>query len=197
MRGGVLAPKIDFWETRYIYYMTIKEAYIEQMKACQAKGLDYEIGHYKTCVNYEGKRVYVSPDGRDVISYRFNITGCMKTRVIKKNGKVVKVLHFHKDKLPVYGTITRRRAVKGFLYKYLLFLRCDGIENRDLLKLYVLHCMNYKLEYWRKKPVLCNGICGEIKTEYKDWELYNPGYSDVEKMIEGLIDSACKKNIDD
>ena len=66
--------------------MTIREAYIEQMKVCQAKGLDYDYGHYKTRIKYEGKSVYVSPDGGDVISYRFDITGCIKHRLIKGIG---------------------------------------------------------------------------------------------------------------
>lgn len=183
-------------ETRYIYCMTIKEAYIEQMKVCQSKGLHYDSGHYETTIRFNGKEVYVSSDGAEVVRYKFSITGCMKTRVIKKNGKVVKVLHFHKDKLPVYGTITKRKSLKGFLYKYLLFLRCDGIENRELLKLYTLKCLTDKFEFWRKKPVRVHGTGGEIETKYEDWELYDPGYSDVAKMIEGLIQSALKKQID-
>lgn len=165
--------------------MTIREEYIAQLKKCQALGLNYEEGHYETKVAFGGKSVYVSPTGEDVVRYKFSITGCMKTRVIRKDGKVVKVLHFHKDKLPLYGTITKQKRVKAFLYKHLLFLRCDGIDNIELLKLYLLHCMVYKLEYWRKVPV-----------KYEDWEQYEPEYADVEKMVEGLIQSALKKELD-
>lgn len=176
--------------------MTIKDAYIEQLKTCLSKGIRYENGHYRTKIVFGNKDVYVSPDGEDVTRYVFDITGCLKTRVIKKEGKVVKVLHFHKDKLPVYGTITRRKGLKGFLFKYLLFLRCDGIENEDLLKLYVLHCLAKKFEFWRKKPVRSHGNGEEIITKYEDWELYEPEYTDVKKMIDGLIQSALRKQID-
>lgn len=166
--------------------MTIREEYIAQLKKCQALGLRYDNGHYETKVDFGGKSVYVSPAGEEMVRYKFSISGCMKTRVIKKIGKVVKVLHFHKDRLPVCGTITRRKRLKSFLYKYLLFLRCDGIENEALLKLYLLHCMVYRFEYWRKTG-----------TNYEDWELYDPEYADVERMVEGLIQSALKKSLDD
>ena len=165
--------------------MTIRDEYIAQLKKCLILGLRYEAGHYETKVDFGGKSVYVSPSGEDVVRYKFSITGCMKTRAIKKDGKVVKVLHYHKDMLPVYGTITKRKGLKGFLYRYLLFLRCDGIENVELLKLYLLHCMVYKLEFWRKETV-----------KYEDWELYEPDYADVRKMVEGLIQSALKKELD-
>ena len=165
--------------------MTIREEYIAQLKTCQGLGLRYEDGHYETKVAFGGKSVYVSPTGKEVVRYKFSITGCMKTRVIRKDGKVVKVLHFHKDKLPLYGTITKQKSMKAFLYKYLLFLRCDGIDNIELLKLYLLHCMVYKFEYWRKVPV-----------KFEDWEQYEPEYADVEKMVEGLIQSALKKELD-
>ena len=164
--------------------MTIREAYRAQLKKCQDQGIRFDAGHYETRVDFCGKSVYVSPTGEDVVRYKFNITGCMKTRAIKKDGKVVKVLHYHKDKLPVYGTITRRKRLKGFLYKYLLFLRCDGIDSIELLKLYMLHCLVYKFEYWRKVPVM-----------YEAWERYEPEYADVEKMVEGLIQSALKKEL--
>ena len=166
--------------------MTIAEKYINQIRVCQDKGLRFESGHYKTYIDFKGQGVYVSPGGEDIIRYVFKVTGCLKTRVIKKDGKVVKVLHFHKEKLPVYGTITRSRALKGFLYKYLLFLRCDGIEDKELLKLYVLHCLSHKFEFWRKERI-----------SYKDWERYEPDYADIERMIEGLLLSAIKKQIDD
>ena len=176
--------------------MTLLEAYRAQLKTCLTKGLTYEDGHYETRVNFAGKDFYVSPDGEVVVRYKFNVTGCMKTRIIKKDGKT-KVLHFHKDRLPVYGTITKRKALKGFLYKYLLFLRCDGIEDVDLIKLYLLHCLTHKLEFWRKIPVTTNGEGGQIVVEYKDWELYEPEYADVEKMVDGLIASAMKVVLDD
>ena len=176
--------------------MTLLEAYRKQLKGCQNKGIEYENGHYETHLDFGGKDFYVSPDGEDVVRYKFEITGCVKTRIIKKNGKT-KVLHFHKDKLPVYGTITRRKTLKGFLYKFLLFLRCDGIENVDLIKLYLLHCLTSKLEFWRKTPVTTNGVDGQAVVEYKDWELYEPNYEDIEKMVNGLIESALKAVITD
>ena len=165
--------------------MTLRDEYIAQLKRCKALAIRYTAGHYETEVDFGGKSVYVSPTGEEVIRYKFSITGCMKTRTIKKNGNVVKVLHYHKDKLPVYGTITKRKGLKGFLFKYLIFLRCDGIENVELLKLYLLHCMVYKLEFWRKETV-----------KYEDWVLYEPDYADVRKMVEGLIQSALKKELD-
>lgn len=169
--------------------MTILEAYRAQIRKCKEKEIKYESGHYETRIDFEGKDVFVNPDGSPVVRYKFNITGCMKSRLIerKRDGKKVMV-HFHKDKLPVFGTITKRAAFKKFLYKYMLFLRCDGIEDRDLILLYVLHCMNYKFEFWRRE---------KVGGEYKDWETYTPEYEDVQKMISGLIDSALKKNIDD
>lgn len=176
--------------------MTLKEAYIEHRRACLYKGLHCESGHYQTEIKFGKDAVYISPDGEDVIRYVFPVTGCLKTRKIERNGKVVKVLHFHKDRLPVYGTITKRKAVRGFIFKYLLFLRCDGIEDRDLLKLYVLHCLTNKFEFWRRAEIPKRE--GEqIIITYGDWELYEPEYSDIGKMIEGLIDSSIKKGIDE
>lgn len=186
MNDEDLDPKMNPWKSCYIYCMTIEEEYIKQIRICQEKGLKYEPGHYKTNIDFKGKEVYVSPDGGDVIRYVFNVTGCLKTRVIRKDRKVAKVLHFHKEKLPVYGTITRSKVLKRFLYKYLLFLRCDGIEDKDLLKLYVLHCLSHKFEFWRKDQIM-----------FEHWECYEPDYTDVEKMIEGLLQSAVKKQIDD
>ncbi len=180
----------------YFYCMTLLEAYRGQLRTCLAKGLKYDDGHYETTVDFGGKDFYVSPDGEDVVRYKFNVTGCMKTRVIKTEKKT-KVLHFHKDRLPVYGTITRHKALKGFLYKYLLFLRCDGIEDVDLIKLYLLHCLTHRLEFWRKTPVTTNGLSGQVVVEYKDWELYEPNYEDIKKMVDGLIGSALKAFIDD
>lgn len=167
--------------------MRLEDAYRIQKTVCYKRGIQCDLyGHYKTRIDFKGESVYVSPDGSDVVRYKFDITGCLKTRTIKKDGKVVKVLHFHKDKLPVYGTITRQKKLRGFLYKYILFLRCDGIEDKDLIKLYVLYCLADKFEFWRKDRV-----------KYKDWELYSPDYQDVEVMIDALICSAMKKKIDD
>lgn len=176
--------------------MTLLEEYRAQLKVCQDKGLIYEAGHYETKVDFGEKDFYVSPDGGDVVRYKFNITGCLKTRIIKKEGKT-KVLQFHKDRLPVYGRICNKKRLKGFLYKYLLFLRCDGIDDSDLIRLYILHCLTYKFEFWRRLPVKTYGEDGQIVVEYKDWELYDPDYSDIEKMIEGLLVSAMKVEIDD
>ena len=178
--------------------MTLKEAYIAQWVICQSKGLHCHTGgHYETSICFQGQPFYVSPDGKNVIRYRFRITGCEKTRFIKKNGIVIKKIHFHKDRLPVYGTITRQKKLKGFLYKYLLFLRCDGIEDKDLLKLYLLHCLTYKFEFWRKRKTIAQRLDGETVVEYRDWEKYKPAFEDVGKMIEGIIESAMKKQIDD
>ena len=176
--------------------MTLLEAYRIQLKTCKGKGLRFEAGHYETRLDFGGKDVYVSPDGKDVIRYMFSITGCMKSRIIKKEGKT-KVLHFHKDRLPVYGKVCNKKNYKGFLYKYLLFLRCDGIENPDLIKLYLLHCMTHKFEYWRKTPTTTLNEDNQAVVEYKDWEMYLPDYSDVAKMIDGLISSTMKVVIDD
>lgn len=167
------------------------------MKICLARGIKFEAGHYETRIDFAGKPVYVSPDGEDVVRYKFEITGCLKTRKIKKDGRTVKVIHFHKDRLPVYGKVCNKKSLKGFLYKYLLFLRCDGIEDVDLIKLYLLHCLVNKFEFWRKVRTFTHGEGDQIAVEYKDWELYEPEYSDVEKTIDGLISSAMKKDIDD
>lgn len=181
----------------YVYSMTLIEAYREQIKICIEKGIRYEAGHYETKIDFNGERFYVSPDGEDVVRNVFKITGCLKSRKIIKDGKVVKVIHFHKDRLPVYGSICNKKRVKGFLFKYMLFLRCDGIEDIDLIKLYVLHCLNYKFEFWRKKKTIVPGQGDEMVEEYKDWEQYEPEYEDVEKMINGLIESAKNNPLDD
>jgi len=166
--------------------MTLADAYKDQYKLCLKKGIRAESGHYQTHIDFKGKRVYVSPDGADVVRYKFDIRGCIKKRKITMRNGEIKIIKYHKDRLPVYGTITRQKRFKKFIYKYLLFLRCDGIENRDLMKLYLLHCLRYKFEFWRKDRV-----------KYEKWELYDPKYQYIEKMINGLINSAMKKEIDD
>ena len=176
--------------------MTLLDAYRRQLMTCKERGLRFEAGHYETRLDFGGKDVYVSPDGKDVVRYRISITGCMKSRIIKKDGKT-KVLHFHKDRLPVYGKVCNKKSYKGFLYKYLLFLRCDGIENPDLIKLYLLHCMTHKFEYWRKIPTTTINDSDQIVVVYNDWEMYEPDYSDVAKMMDGLLSSAMKVEIDD
>lgn len=176
--------------------MTLNDAYVIQMDTCLALGLKYEAEHYETKIDFAGKDFYVSPDGEDVIRYRFEITGCVKTRKIKKKDGSTKVLHFHKDKLPVYGKICNKRNLKGFLYKYILFLRCDGIEEKELIRLYVIQCLKAKFEFWRKQRIY-DCIRDQIVVKYEDWERYEPDYADVRKMIEGLICSAMKVVIDD
>lgn len=178
--------------------MTIKDAFYAQIDVCQKKGLHYEWGHYETHIDFNGEKVFVNPDGSDVIRYKFEITGCMKERWVKrkKDGKRVKI-QFHKDRLPVFGTITKRTSFRKFLYKYLLFLRCDGIDDRDLMLLYVLHCLYKKFEFWRKGKIVLPGTAGQDVVQYLDWEQYTPEYEDVQKMISGLIDSALKKDIND
>ena len=166
------------------------------MKTCLDQGLKYEAEHYETRIDFAGKDIYVSPDGEDVIRYKFKVTGCVKTKKIKKKDGTTKVLHFHKDRLPVYGKICNKSSLKGFLYKYILFLRCDGIEEKELIRLYVLHCLKTKFEFWRKKMIReCIGE--QVVVKYEDWELYEPDYADVKKMIEGLICSAMKAIIND
>ena len=133
--------------------MTLNDAYVIQMKTCLDQGLKYEAEHYETRIDFAGKDIYVSPDGEDVIRYKFKVTGCVKTRKIKKKDGMTKELHFHKDRLPVYGKICNKSSLKGFLYKYILFLRCDGIEEKELIRLYVLHCLKTKFEFWRKQKI--------------------------------------------
>ena len=176
--------------------MTLNDAYVIQMKTCLDQGLKYEAEHYETRIDFAGKDIYVSPDGEDVIRYKFKVTGCVKTRKIKKKDGTTKVLHFHKDRLPVYGKICNKSSLKGFLYKYILFLRCDGIEEKELIRLYVLHCLKTKFEFWRKQMIReCVGE--QIVVKYEDWEPYEPDYADVKEMIEGLICSAMKAIIDE
>ena len=177
-------------------YMTLKDKYIEQVKVCLSKKLRYESGHYQTKIDFHGEPFYVSPDGEDIVRYKFDISGCVKTRIITVND-TRKVLHYHKDRLPVYGKICNKDNVRGLLYKYLLFLRCDGIEDKDLLKLYVLHCLIHKFEFWRKEKTITHGEGEQISIKYGNWVLYDPDIMDVEKLIDGLITSALKKEIDD
>ena len=190
-------PEMDYLKSCYILCMTLLEAYRKQMDLCWDKGIEYENdGHYQTRIDFKGERVYVSPDGTDVVRNVFEITGCVKSRKIIKNGKVVKTVHFHKDRLPVYGRITNKKRLRGFLFKYLLFLRCDEIEQPELMKLYLLHLLRNKFEFWRKKKTYQKA--GEqIVEEYKDWEMYQPEYEDIAKMIDGLIVSAKNNPLDD
>lgn len=170
--------------------MTIQDAYWKLYRNCLANGLDVEPGgHYGTRIDFGGQPSYVSPDGSDVVRYMFNITGCVKTRLIRKNGKVIKAIRYHNDRLPVYGTIVKRKNLRGFLYKFLLFLRCDGIENPDLMRLYLLHCLAFHFEFWRKRTVRPEADGKTVAGDSK-WELYQPDYSCVEKMIDGLIKSS-------
>lgn len=167
--------------------MTIKDAYLDQYKKCLKKDLQVNMdGYYQTNVEFGGNSVYVSPDGKDVVRYVFNVNGCKKTKVIKK-GNYTKKITFHKDKLPVAGTITKNNRFKKFIYKYVLFLKCCDIVDIDLIKLYVLKCINTKFEFRRLKK----------SNEFKGWEVYNPDYEDMSKMVDGLISAAVKKDIDD
>jgi len=176
--------------------MRIEEKYIEQLKECLVKGLKCDRGgHYQTTIDFAGKTVYVSPDGEDIVRYRFNLNGCMKTKYVWENG-VRKELLYHKERLPVYGRITNKKNMKALLYKYLLFLRCDGVEDRDLMMLYLLKCIADKFEFWRRHMIR-REVDGKIVLEYKKWELYYPDYEDMEKMIVALIRSALKKTIDE
>lgn len=168
--------------------MTIKDKYYDQWKICLSKKIRAERnGHYKTTVDFAGKPFYVSADGEDVITLDSGINGCGKTRIVEVDGKKKKV-QYHKDRLPVYGRICNKPNVKGLLYKYLLFLRCDGIEDIELLRLYVLHCLSFKFEYLKRKKPGKDAAC---------WAHYEPEYDAVEKMVEGLISSAMRTTIDD
>lgn len=158
--------------------MNLKDAYLTQYRICVKKNLPVDMdGHYQTHFEFGGEPVYVNPDGSPVVSYRFSVTGCVKN---------IKGKFIHKDLLPVYGRICTAR-VKGFLYKYLLFLRCDGIEDPDLLKLYVLHCLCKKMVYYTR----------DKSTSKVKWVQYTPDYKDVSKMVDALIQSVLKKDIDE
>lgn len=166
--------------------MNLKEAYLTQYRICVKKNLPADMdGHYQTRIEFGGKPVYVNPDGSDVVRYVFPLTGCVKKRPIKKDG-VFKVITFHKDKLPVFGKVCNKR-VKAFIYKYLLFLKCDGIEYPELMRLYALHLLINHLEYY---------TLDKSRKKHK-WKKYIPEYKNVGNLLDKLIESALKKEIDE
>lgn len=159
--------------------MTIKEGYDIQYGICIKKNLPVEIGgHYRTRFEFGNDPVYVNPDGSDVVCYVFNVSGCVKRR---KDGR-----YFHRDRLPVFGRISGRK-VRRFIYKYLLFLKCDGITDPDMMKLYTLHLLVNKLQYYTRDHTK-KGI---------RWKQYTPVYKNVGKLIDSLIAAAIKKEIDE
>ena len=160
-----------------------------------------ENGHYQTQLEFDSD-FFVNEDGSDVIRYFFNVNGCVKKRFIrykdKKTNEIkTKTLYFKKEKLPVFGTITKNTIFKKFIYKYMLFLKCDGITDKNLMTLYTLKLMKDKMEFWRKKKTLSIDENNNTIVEYKDWEVYEPEYKDIEKLLNGLIKSVNNKEIDE
>lgn len=182
--------------------MVITETYKTLYKSLLYSGIKVEKnGHYQTLLEFDGD-FFVNEDGSDVIRYFFNVNGCIKKRVIRYKDKKTKeiktkTLYFKKDKLPVFGTITKNTRFKKFIYKYMLFLKCDGITDKDLMTLYTLKLLKDKMEFWRKKKTVSLDDNNNTIVEYKEWEMYEPEYNDIEKLINGLIKSVKKKEIDE
>lgn len=161
--------------------MTIKDTYSKLMKGCIDRNIEFDVeGHYQTTIGFCNDYIYINPDGSPVVRYVFRVNGCMKTK--KVNGKTYR---YHCDRLPVYGRITTNQKFKDFIYKYLLFLKCDGIESKVLMMLYLLKCLKDKFEFYKRD-----------NTGNK-WETYDPDYSDMKLMIDGLLGSVMNKEIDD
>lgn len=155
--------------------MNIKNAYKAVYLSTATEGHKLEInGHYRSSFDFGDKDYYVDPDGKPLWNLKFKI-GMIKKG---KNGK-----YFHKDVFPVYGKAVN---VQPFLFKYVLFLKADGIDDPKLLKYYILKCMVDKCEFWRKK-----------EPDYKEWELYEPEYEDVMGMINRVVEYGAKKFITD
>ena len=150
--------------------MTLHDAYINLIKHCQEKGITYRPDYYRTFIQFGGKDYYVNEDGSPVVRYEFNLNGCAK-----QIGHHI----FHKDRIPV--TPGMKNNFIKLLFKYLLFLRCDGVERPELLKLYVVKCMIDKFEFRNKE----NGEWKEIQPEFEQWE----------KIIDTLISAVLKKEI--
>lgn len=183
-------------------FFIMTETYKTIYKSLLHSGIKVEEnGHYQTQLEFDGD-FFVNEDGSDVIRYFFNVNGCVKKRFIRYKDKKTKeiktkTLYFKKEKLPVFGTITKNTRFKKFIYKYMLFLKCDGITDKNLMTLYTLKLMKDKMEFWRKKKTLSLDENNNTIVEYKGWEIYEPEYKDIEKLINGLIKSVNNKEIDE
>lgn len=163
--------------------ISINEAYLTQYRYCVNNNIyvDPE-GHYQTHIEFGNAPFYVMPDGSDVIRYEFKVDGCLKKKKFKDGGWV----YVKSDLLPVYGKVCNNR-VKKFFYKYLLFLRCDGIDNRECLIFYMLCVLKNKFVFYTR-----------VKNDKGiSWKKYVPQYKNVCKMFNYLIDAVMKKEITD
>ena len=183
-------------------FFIMTETYKTIYKSLLHSGIKVEEnGHYQTQLEFDSD-FFVNEDGSDVIRYFFNVNGCVKKRFIRYKDKKTKeiktkTLYFKKEKLPVFGTITKNTIFKKFIYKYMLFLKCDGITDKNLMTLYTLKLMKDKMEFWRKKKTLSLDENNNTIVEYKGWEIYEPEYKDIEKLLNGLIKSVNNKEIDE
>lgn len=163
--------------------ISINEAYTNQYRYCVNNNIYVDKnGHYETHIEFGDAPFYVMPDGSDVIRYEFKVDGCLKKRKFKDGGWV----YVKSDLIPVYGKVCNNR-VKKFFYKYLLFLRCDGIDNRESQIFYMLCVLNDKFVFYTRD---------KNKTDIS-WKRYVPQYKNVSKMFNYLIDSVMKKEITD
>lgn len=202
--------------------MKLNERYGTLVRECVKNGLSFDgEGHYRTVIDFKGQDFYVNEDGSPVIRYVFDLKGCKKEMRIslkkynwlKENDKLKNTIWnglkvypkevdgkkfmchiFHKDRIPVVGMIVRNNNYKGLLYKYLMFLRCDGIDNPLLLKLYLVKCMMDKFEYRTKIPT---GKVDDKGRKVYDYGEYEPDIDKLEPVIDGLISSALNKEITD
>lgn len=163
--------------------ISINEAYITQYRYCVNNNIYVDPkGHYQTHIEFGNAPFYVMPDGSDVIRYEFKVDGCLKKKKFKDGGWV----YVKSDLLPVYGKVCNNR-VKKFFYKYLLFLRCDGIDNRECLIFYMLCVLKDKFVFYTR-----------VKNDKGiSWKKYVPQYKNVCKMFNYLIDAVMKKEITD
>lgn len=201
--------------------MKLNERYGTLVRECVKNGLSFDgEGHYRTTIYFNGQDFYVNEDGSPVIRYVFDFKGCPKEmsinakkydwlkhegklkgtrwedlKVSRKvvDGKEVVYHIFHKDRIPVFGKIMTM-DYKRLLYKYLLFLRCDGIDDPLLMKLYLVKCMINNFEYRTKMPT---GKVDDKGRKVYDYGEYEPDIDKLEPVIDGLISSALNKEITD
>lgn len=163
--------------------ISINEAYINQYRYCVNNNIYVDTkGHYETHIEFGDAPFYVMSDGSDVIRYEFKVDGCLKKKKFKNGGWV----YVKRDLIPVYGKVCNNR-VKKFFYKYLLFLKCDGIEDRESQIFYMLCVLKDKFVFYTRDEN-DKGIF---------WKRYDPQYKNVYKMFNYLIDSVMKKEITD
>ena len=154
--------------------ISINEAYLKQYRYCVNNNIYVDKrGHYETHIEFGNAPFYVMPDGSDVIRYEFKVDGCLKKKRFKEGGWV----YVKSDLIPVYGKVCNNR-VKKFFYKYLLFLKCDGIEDRDAQIFYMLCVLKDKFVFYTRDK---NDKC-------MFWKKYIPQYSNICKMFNYLID---------